>query len=325
MFGLVLPFVFLTGLALSLIALACGRRWVALTILILSLVLDIYAQCLPLRLHRISRSATGNTISVLTLNVHGESQEFTNHEQEITDFILEQDADFVLITEYYMKFCSDTLHNRMLRAGYTSLRRSWDTGDALYSRFEGSQERLRLTRSSTGSVTSIKASVHGTPLSIYYCHLASNNYDSAKRNYSTPDNIKNFEGLKFYLGRVNASAEVRRQEVDTLLKHAGGLSVPALRSKALAKDATTPTMIIGDMNDVSGSPALNSLRRAGFTDAWWKGGFGYGATIHSPLPFRIDHILYNDGLRLRRLRKLDAPSRNGWSDHDALFAEFSIG
>ncbi len=311
MFGLVLPFVFLEGLALSLIALACGRRWVALTILILSLALDIYAQCLPLRLHRISRSATGKTISVLTLNVHGESQEFTNHEQEITDFILEQDADFVLITEYYMKFCSDTLHNCMLRAGYTSLRRSWDTGDALYSRFEGSQERLRLTRSSTGSVTSIKASVHGTPLSIYYCHLASNNYDSAKRNYSTPDNIKNLEGLKFYLGRVSASAEVRRQEVDTLLKHAGLIA--------------QPTMIIGDMNDVCGSPALNSLRRAGFTDAWWKGGFGYGATIHSPLPFRIDHILYNDGLRLRRLRKLDAPSRHGWSDHDALFAEFSIG
>lgn len=75
------------------------------------------------------------------------------------------------------------------------------------------------------------------------------------------------------------------------------------------------------MNDVSGSPAMNALRKAGFKDAWWKGGFGYGATIHDPLPFRIDHVLYNDGLRLKAIKKI---SSNGWSDHDALYAVFEV-
>lgn len=50
-----------------------------------------------------------------------------------------------------------------------------------------------------------------------------------------------------------------------------------------------------------------------------KGGLGYGATIHYPLPYRIDHIMYNDRLRLKSIRKIDA---KGLSDHDALVAEF---
>lgn len=300
---------------LSLILRLAGRRRLSLVVLLLAVLLDIYAQCLPLRLSCKNRPATEDSFSVLALNVHGTFDTYTPNEQVISDFILEQDADIVLVTEYYMKYCTDTLHNRMVRAGYTCLRRSWDTGDAFYSRFPGEQERLRLTPSSTGSVTSIKVSVHGKPLALYYCHLASNNYDSSKRNYSTPDKIKDIDGLKFYLGRVKGSSEVRCREVDTLLKHAG-LS----KEITMGKDAA-PTMIIGDMNDVSGSPALNVLRSIGFKDAWWNGGFGYGATIHDPLPFRIDHILFNEGLSLRQIRKI---SSNGWSDHDALYAVLDL-
>lgn len=78
-------------------------------------------------------------------------------------------------------------------------------------------------------------------------------------------------------------------------------------------------IIMGDFNDVSGSKPLNILEDAGFKDAWWDGGFGYGATIHHPLPFRIDHIMYNDGVELVEIKKVDS---NGLSDHDALVATF---
>ena len=80
-------------------------------------------------------------------------------------------------------------------------------------------------------------------------------------------------------------------------------------------------IIMGDLNDLSGSPALRAFNTAGFQDAWWKGGMGYGATIQYLLPYRIDHIMYNDKLTLKSIRKIDA---KGSSDHDALVAEFMI-
>ena len=79
------------------------------------------------------------------------------------------------------------------------------------------------------------------------------------------------------------------------------------------------TIIMGDFNDVSSSPALRTFQAAGFQAAWWKGGMGFGATIHYPLPYRIDHIMYNDRLRLKSIQKIDA---KGLIDHDALVAEF---
>lgn len=81
------------------------------------------------------------------------------------------------------------------------------------------------------------------------------------------------------------------------------------------------TIIMGDFNDVGGSSALRAFKAAGFHDAWWKGGLVYGATIHYLLPYRIDHIMYNDKLTLKSIRKIDA---KGLSDHDALEAEFMI-
>lgn len=56
------------------------------------------------------------------------------------------------------------------------------------------------------------------------------------------------------------------------------------------------SVVMGGMNDISGSSCLRTLADVGFEDAWWNGGFGYGATIHKPLPYRIDHIFYNDDL-----------------------------
>ena len=54
-----------------------------------------------------------------------------------------------------------------------------------------------------------------------------------------------------------------------------------------------PLIIAGDLNDISGSKTLNTLQKElNLNDAWWKSGFGYGATSFSKhLFFRLDHIL----------------------------------
>lgn len=78
---------------------------------------------------------------------------------------------------------------------------------------------------------------------------------------------------------------------------------------------------MGDLNDVCGSKAVRNLEDAGLKDAWKNGGFGYGATIHKPFPYRIDHIMYSDKLRLLNIRVIDSEDQ---SDHDALYTEFEI-
>ncbi len=75
------------------------------------------------------------------------------------------------------------------------------------------------------------------------------------------------------------------------------------------------------MNDVCGAPSMRKFKLAGFKDAWSVGGFGYGATIHHLLPYRIDHILYNDGLRLKGIKRIKS---RALSDHDALVAVFEV-
>ncbi len=75
------------------------------------------------------------------------------------------------------------------------------------------------------------------------------------------------------------------------------------------------------MNDICGSSAIRVLENIGIKDAWWEGGVGYGATIHHPLPYRIDHILHNEGLVLKGVKVIDT---SDISDHNALVAVFDF-
>ena len=150
----------------------------------------------------------------------------------------------------------------------------------------------------------VSVMVNGQSIDIYGCHLASNNYTASHVDFHL-DQVNDHHDAKQYLKNVRDASRLRK-----------------LEAQAIIKDITNnATIIMGDFNDVCGSPALRTFEAAGFYDAWWKGGLGYGATIHYPLPYRIDHIMYNDKLTLKSIRKIDA---KGLSDHDALVAEFRI-
>ena len=132
------------------------------------------------------------------------------------------------------------------------------------------------------------------------CHLYSNNKSVGQAN-----KIKDIHGAKAYLKNYRRMSLERVKEAQTIVDSLSDV----------------PALVLGDMNDVPGSPALKTLERAGLKNAWWKGGFGYGATLHKPLPYRIDHIYYSDGLKLQRIRRVKS---HGLSDHDALVADFVI-
>ena len=78
---------------------------------------------------------------------------------------------------------------------------------------------------------------------------------------------------------------------------------------------------MGDMNDFNHSAPMDSLKDVGMRNAWWEGGFGYGATYHEGwLRLRIDHIYYNDKLSLKGVKVINTDL----SDHNILIADFSI-
>lgn len=81
-----------------------------------------------------------------------------------------------------------------------------------------------------------------------------------------------------------------------------------------------PVIVMGDLNDFSGSYVIKRLKEAGLKDAWWEGGCGYGATFHDKwLKLRLDHILYNkDKLNLQYVKVIDSDL----SDHNAMVAGF---
>lgn len=130
-----------------------------------------------------------------------------------------------------------------------------------------------------------------------------------------PDSIQDKEGVLQYLRNYETAAEIRRGQAE----------------QVVGDFDEVPTIVMGDMNDVAGSPCMRVLEDAGLKEAWWEGGFGYGATIHRPLPYRIDHVMYgvprskfqevSGGFKLKGIRKVDA---KGLSDHDALVAEFEV-
>lgn len=118
--------------------------------------------------------------------------------------------------------------------------------------------------------------------------------------------VKSASGIKAYFENFSYATELREMEADTVIYH--------------CKDAER-VVIMGDLNEVSGASSMRKFEDAGYKDAWSVGGFGYGATIHHPLPYRIDHVLYNSGLKLKGIKKINA---KGISDHDALVAVFDL-
>ena len=135
------------------------------------------------------------------------------------------------------------------------------------------------------------------------CHFASNNYNN--HHYFTPKAIKGLKSLTIYLNNIHNASNQRLDEAKIV--------------RTAVLNEIHPVIVMGDFNDVSGSETMCELEKSGLKDAWWEKGIGYGATIHYPLPFRIDHIFFSNKLSLNKIRVVRS---HGLSDHDALVADF---
>ena len=300
MLALTYPWI-ITVCFLAAIIIALKKHvWIVGGLVVVGFLLNWLSECFAFSLMSNNEICGKRTVRVMAWNIDG-SEYDSLKVAKIADVINKHKPDVIFLSEDFDKtgICLDSL----LKKNYPYSSNMVCSVHQFYSNYmldsirvvdvEGYDNPLRIH---------VSVMVKGQIIDIYGCHLASNNYSASHVDFHL-DQVNDHHDAKQYLKNIHDASRLRK-----------------LEAQAIIKDMTDrATIIMGDFNDVGGSPALRAFKAAGFQDAWWKGGLGYGATIHYPLPYRIDHIMYNDRLRLKSIKKIDA---KGLSDHDALVAEF---
>lgn len=153
--------------------------------------------------------------------------------------------------------------------------------------------------------------VRGNKLTLINTHLFS--YGLAKTNISS---IMYSE--RPLLNRLNETADTVMSRLCNAFAHR---SEDAEKIRDYCNGIEGPLVVCGDMNDVPGSWAWNTMREAGLRDASEDVFFGYKPTYKSHgLAFRIDNILYRGPIRPLKVWRGEIRS----SDHYPIFARFAF-
>lgn len=302
MVALAFPWIIVLFIIVALF-LAIRKRFIICFVLCtIAFFLNWYSESFSFNYTFFWKSNTSYDLRVLSWNINGEYylEEAGDIEGRIK-MIRQEAPDIIYLAEDYWGIYMQVDSALKFNYPYSSFSRN--TQHYFYSKYpilsctpvEQDSERY-------ASIEKVIIDYKGDNLVLYGCHLSSNNYQKGHIDVREGRSSNRFVE---YFKAIPYASDLRKMEaIDIVID---------------MSDVTC--IVMGDMNDVGGSPCMQMFANAGLRDAWWEGGFGYGATIHKPLPYRIDHIMYSDGLHLKSIKKVDA---NGLSDHDALVADFEI-
>ncbi len=304
MIALLYPFIIFTLLLVSALILYKRRYIIGVVLIFSCLLLNYYAKVFSINVT--DSSQIGNrSFKVLSFNINGSDYKTDNKIEDLLTFIVSQDADILFLAEDFENV-GKKLNTLLIKYyPYTTYGMKSDRNwHYFYSKRPlGSVDHIKIKSNKFSFIFHCYMAYGTDSISFFGCHLASNNYKINEPSIR-PESIKGVSSLVEYVKNIELATKQRVEEVTRIIRH------PKYNNM---------TVVMGDFNDVSGSKPLRILVRSGLKDAWWDKGFGYGATISHPLPFRIDHILYGDGLKLKSIQKIDSGKL---SDHDALIASF---
>ena len=302
MLPLLLPWIVIALPIATFILLFCKKWRVAVLLIVLSIVVNWWSECIPFRLWPLCEKSGYRSIKVLTFNISSTKVDISKKAEKLANLIGKKSPDIIYVSE--LSETNKPLLDLMLVNIYPYTIYTYSHG--FYSKYP-LPERITLEDDNIKKGRVVKCLVvKGTDTLVFYgCHLASNNY-SADSKYITPDSIKSHSTLVQYFKNISQAYTKRIRAASVITRDVSKIEKPVI--------------VLGDMNDVCGSKTIRQMESLGLKDAWWEGGFGYGATIHRPLPYRIDHILYSNHLKLNCVKVVSSLEL---SDHDAVFAEFS--
>lgn len=306
MLALFIPW-FLLFVLFVVIVLLIRKKWKASIILfVVMLALNWWYKCIPFRLYGLDDTNDSSRLKIMCFNIDGSSGDVIEKAKNIKELIKKLSPNIVFIAEFNEQF-PKPLHSALKDDfAYTTY-----PGHLFFQYFYSNYPLFnsRRLKDSDGKDVGVYACctvIQGDTIDLYGCHFASNNYNELYERQSIED-ISSQESLLTYINNIQTSGNRRTKEAIAIVHEMSKSSHQAI--------------VLGDMNDVGGSAAIRALKTAGLTDAWLEGGFWYGATIHYPLPYRIDHILYNEGLVLKGVKVIDT---SDISDHNALVAVFDL-
>lgn len=291
MFSLALLSAFVLLAISSLLAL-CMRRWkLGISLLLIVFVLNVVAHVIAL--HPFQRVTKKEDFKVLSFNVHSPGEAFDKNKNRIFSLVSGENPDFVYLPELGLK--GNDIHSSLKEIyPFTNAPEGIrdDQVEPVYSKWPIDTIEVLTLPHYYHSIYRVLIRKDIDTLSVYCCHLSSNLLSSFGSKYKS----------------LQESSRRRALEADELYY-------------ALKQDPF-PSLVIGDMNDISGSYPVRRIEKAGMKDAWWKGGLGYGATyLDHGLRLRLDHIFYDDS----RFLLSDIKTVGGrLSDHKGLVASFQL-
>lgn len=242
----------------------------------------------------------------MTWNVHCPEGTDSIKQRRIAELILEADADFVQLNEYYQDSCSVTDSILKTRYPYTEEYQSHKkNGDIYYSKRKMSNSGHVFIPIYGKAIQTIKATiaVGKDSVEVFGLHMYSNRY-----------NVDTLE-LKVDFTDDKPLSYQRYKEAKVLR------CFQAHWTKVSVIESKHPVIVMGDMNDFNYSAPLDTFATCGLKDSWWEGGLGYGATFHDGwMRLRIDHILHSKELKLESIKVIET----NLSDHNPVVAGFSL-
>ena len=306
MLALAIPWLLIVLLLVNIVLLTKKRWCWSLLVFVCIIVLNRRFECVPLRLWNSTEPQSEWSLRVVSFNIDGTNGELHDKAEKIRNLLHECSPNIIFIAEFvelHPAYLDSVLREEFAYTTYAN---------RFYSHyFYGTTPLFNISRlegkdGKKIGVYTCSTIVDGDTIDIYGCHFASNNYDKKENSFSI-DEVNNYEGIKDYLSNIGSSCNRRANEAEALVK---AISM-----------THHPVILMGDLNDVCGSRPLRVLDSAGLSDVWWEKGIGYGATIHHPLPFRIDHIMHTEDLKVKDVKAI---ASDGISDHEALYAEFEF-
>lgn len=231
------------------------------------------------------------TIRVMTYNVNGWGnwQNGWKDKQDMLEWIKAQDVDILSIQEFMTWEAPDFEESLCKYFPYSN---NVEIGSCYVEPLTFSKYPIANSERISEHINSVDIVVEDDTVNVISCYMPSNNISKAK-------------SIADYYHLIDNGYSERKKQVDLLLRF--------IKNKS--------TIILGDLNDVSGSYSLRTLDKLGFKDVWWYGGNGLGLTYSKfPICFRLDHILYSKEFEVQSV----SVPHVYFSDHYPVIAEFTI-
>ena len=311
---LALPIVTLVVLLL-LVVLALCKQWRAAVIIVGALLLSWPTLRLisPFNLGHREAKEGKTPLKVLTMNVTQFNWNDGDHPSKNMRYILDEDADIVVIQEGLVYFSYEQLKTvkPMLKELYKKYpyrkKHFFDVGILSKYPFDEVESPVLAQDSLGYFIKAWDVDAPGGNIRVVNMHLSSLRF--------TRNDSQLIESMNTPSGRKKRIKSVTKKLDVGFRSHAR----QARAVRQVLDETPGDVLVMGDMNDTPGSFAYRTVCGDDVRDAWADTGFGPIYTFHAHhLYVKIDHILYRGDMRVLSCRR----DKKGESDHYPMVAVF---